>query len=89
MNSLRPTKRALAVKEIVFRVEGRGAYSVLKYESGVHRPACSDNGSLRPYTYVHCNCCRVAEPDEVDVEIRPEDLEDRYYEPRTAASMLI
>ena len=30
-------------KEIVFSIEGKGAYSRLKFESGVHRPACSYN----------------------------------------------
>ncbi|HOB10082.1 MAG TPA: peptide chain release factor 1 [Acetomicrobium sp.] len=62
-------------KEIVFRVEGRGAYSVLKYESGVHRvqrvPVTEAGGRIHTST---ATVAVLPEPDEVDVEIRPEDL---------------
>ena len=62
-------------KEIVFRVEGRGAYSVLKYESGVHRvqrvPITEAGGRIHTST---ATVAVLPEPDEVDVEIRPEDL---------------
>ncbi|MCL2684357.1 MAG: peptide chain release factor 1 [Synergistaceae bacterium] len=62
-------------KEIVFRVEASGAYSKLKYESGVHRvqrvPVTEASGR------VHTSAATVAvlpEAEDVDVEIRPEDL---------------
>ena len=62
-------------KEIVFRVEAVGAYSRLKFESGVHRvqrvPATEAGGR------VHTSAATVAvlpEAEDVDVEIRTEDL---------------
>ncbi len=64
------------VKEADFIVNGRGAYSRLKYESGVHRvqrvPETESGGR------VHTSTATVAvlpEMEEVDVEIRPEDVE--------------
>ena len=64
------------VKEADFLVEGRGAYSRLKYESGVHRvqrvPETESGGR------VHTSTATVAvlpEMEEVDVELRPEDIE--------------
>lgn len=64
------------VKEADFVVNGRGAYSRLKYESGVHRvqrvPETESGGR------VHTSTATVAvlpEMEEVDVEIRPEDVE--------------
>ena len=62
-------------KEVVFSIEGHGAYSRLKFESGVHRvqriPATEANGR------VHTSTVTVAvlpEVEEVDVEINPNDL---------------
>jgi peptide chain release factor 1 len=63
-------------KEIVARIEGRGAYSKLKFESGTHRvqrvPATEAQGRI------HTSACTVAilpELDEVeDVPINPADL---------------
>ena len=64
------------VKEADFLVNGRGAYSRLKYESGVHRvqrvPETESGGR------VHTSTATVAvlpEKEEVDVQIRPEDVE--------------
>ena len=63
------------LKEAVLQVSGRAVYSKLKYESGVHRvqrvPATEAAGR------VHTSTATVAvmpEADEVDVEIRPEDI---------------
>ena len=63
------------LREIVYRVEGEGAYRLLKGESGVHRvqrvPVTEAQGR------VHTSTATVAvlpEADEVDVNIRPEDL---------------
>ncbi|MFQ5473784.1 MAG: peptide chain release factor 1, partial [Dehalococcoidia bacterium] len=62
-------------KEIVFEVHGQGAYSRLKYESGVHRvqrvPVTEASGR------VHTSTATVAvlpEADEVDFQIDENDL---------------
>ena len=68
------------VKEADFIVDGRGAYSRLKYESGVHRvqrvPETESGGR------VHTSTATVAvlpEMEEVDVTINPEDIEMQVY----------
>ncbi|MGA2954481.1 MAG: peptide chain release factor 1 [Thermodesulfobacteriota bacterium] len=62
-------------KEIIALVEGKGVYSQLKYESGVHRvqrvPVTEGSGRI------HTSAVTVAvlpEADEVEVEINPNDL---------------
>lgn len=62
-------------KEIVFMIEGKGAYSRLKYESGVHRvqrvPTTESGGRI------HTSAATVAvlpEAEEVDIQINPNDL---------------
>lgn len=62
-------------KEIVFMISGTGAYSRLKYESGVHRvqrvPDTEASGRI------HTSATTVAvlpEVEEVDIEINPNDL---------------
>jgi peptide chain release factor 1 len=63
-------------KEIVFAIAGRGAYSRLKYESGVHRvqrvPATEASGRIHTST---ATVAVLPEAEEVDVVIRPEELE--------------
>ena len=68
------------IKEADFLVNGAGAYSRLKYESGVHRvqrvPETESGGR------VHTSTATVAvlpEMEEVDVQIRPEDVEMQVY----------
>ena len=68
------------VKEADFVIEGRGAYSRLKYESGVHRvqrvPETESGGR------VHTSTATVAvlpEMEEVDVQINPADIEMQVY----------
>src|SRR5262247_365231 len=63
------------LKEVIATIEGRGAYSKLKYESGVHRvqrvPATEASGR------VHTSTATVAvlpEAEEVDVQINEKDL---------------
>jgi peptide chain release factor 1 len=63
-------------KEVVFSVAGDGVYQQLRYESGGHRvqrvPKTETQGRI------HTSAATVAvlpEPDEVDVEINPADLE--------------
>jgi len=62
-------------KEIIFRVEGQGAFGRLKHESGVHRvqrvPATESQGRI------HTSAATVAvlpEAEDVDIEINPSDL---------------
>ena len=62
-------------KEIIFGVEGKGAYSRLKYESGVHRvqrvPETESQGRI------HTSAVTVAvlpEADEVDVDLGADDF---------------
>lgn len=64
------------IKEISFMIEGDGAYSKLKFESGVHRvqrvPETETQGR------VHTSTATVAvlpEADEVDLDISPKDLQ--------------
>ncbi|MDI3298817.1 MAG: peptide chain release factor 1 [Bacillota bacterium] len=63
-------------KEAILSVEGEGAYSRLKFESGVHRvqrvPATESAGRIHTST---ATVAVLAEADEVEVEIAPEDLE--------------
>ncbi len=68
------------VKEADFIVSGRGAYSRLKYESGVHRvqrvPETESGGR------VHTSTATVAvlpEMEEASVEIHPADIEMQVY----------
>ncbi|GBF35656.1 peptide chain release factor 1 [Desulfocucumis palustris] len=62
-------------KEVVFMVEGRGAYSRLKFESGTHRvqrvPSTESGGRI------HTSASTVAvlpEAEEVEVDINPNDI---------------
>ncbi|MEE8362968.1 MAG: peptide chain release factor 1 [Dehalococcoidia bacterium] len=63
------------VKEAVFEVKGDGAYNRLKHESGVHRvqrvPETESQGRIHTST---ATVAVLPEPDEVTVEIKPEDL---------------
>ncbi len=62
-------------KEIIFEVKGKGAYSRLKYESGVHRvqrvPVTEASGRIHTST---ATVAVLPEADEVDVSIDPDDL---------------
>ncbi len=62
-------------REIIFQVTGRGAYSRLKFESGVHRvqrvPATEASGRIHTST---ATVAVLPEAQDVEVEIRPEDL---------------
>ena len=63
------------VKEVIATIEGRGAYSKLKYESGVHRvqrvPATEAQGRIHTSTVT---VAVLPEAEEVDVQINPKDL---------------
>ncbi len=62
-------------KEISFSIEGEGAYSRLKYESGVHRvqrvPETESQGRIHTSTVT---VAVLPEADEVELEINPTDL---------------
>lgn len=62
-------------KEIVFRVAGEEVFRFLKYESGVHRvqrvPATETQGRIHTST---ATVAVLPEAEEVDVELKPEDL---------------
>ncbi|MCW2277492.1 peptide chain release factor 1 [Heliophilum fasciatum] len=62
-------------KEVIFLIEGRGAFSKLKFESGVHRvqrvPATEASGRI------HTSAATVAvlpEAEEVEIDINPNEL---------------
>jgi peptide chain release factor 1 len=62
-------------KEVVFQVKGKGAFSKLKYESGVHRvqrvPATESSGRIHTST---ATVAVLAEVEDVDVEIPESDM---------------
>ena len=62
-------------KEVVFMIKGNGAYSKLKYESGVHRvqrvPDTESSGRIHTST---ATVAVLPEVDEVDIEINDKDL---------------
>ncbi|MBO4326824.1 MAG: peptide chain release factor 1 [Clostridia bacterium] len=68
------------IKEIVFSVSGRGAYSRLKYESGVHRvqrvPSTESSGRIHTST---ATVAVLPEADEASVTLDPDDVEIDIY----------
>jgi peptide chain release factor 1 len=67
--------QAGGLKEVIYAVRGEGVYGVLRWESGVHRvqrvPVTESQGRI------HTSAVTVAvlpEAQEVDIEIRPDDL---------------
>ncbi len=72
-------------KEAILSIDGHGAYSTLKYESGVHRvqrvPETESGGRI------HTSAATVAvmpEAEEIEVEIDPDDLEIDTYRSSSA-----
>jgi peptide chain release factor 1 len=63
------------LREIVFEIRGRAAYSRLKYESGVHRvqrvPTTEANGRIHTST---ATVAVLPEVDEIAIGINPDDL---------------
>jgi peptide chain release factor 1 len=63
-------------KEVIFEIKGKGAYSKLKYESGVHRvqrvPATEAQGRIHTST---ATVAVLAEVDEVEIDIPESDIE--------------
>src|SRR5215208_5575131 len=67
-------------KEVIFEIRGKGAYSKLKYESGVHRvqrvPATESQGRIHTST---ATVVVLAEVDEVEINIPESDIEIEVY----------
>jgi peptide chain release factor 1 len=63
-------------KEVVVEVQGRGAYSRLKHESGTHRvqrvPVTESSGRIHTST---ATVAVLPEAEDVEVDVRPEDLD--------------
>ncbi len=68
------------VKEADFEIRGAGAYSRLKFESGVHRvqrvPETESGGRIHTST---ATVAVLPEMEEAEVDIRPEDIEMQVY----------
>lgn len=62
-------------RQVIFKVSGKGVFRKLRYESGVHRvqrvPATEAQGRLHTST---ATVAVLPEAEEVDIEIKPEDL---------------
>ncbi|MFO7819188.1 MAG: peptide chain release factor 1 [Halanaerobacter sp.] len=67
-------------KEIIFIIEGKGAYSNLKYESGVHRvqrvPSTESSGRIHTST---ATVAVLPEAEDVDIDINQNDLKIETY----------
>lgn len=67
-------------KEVIFEIAGKGAYSRLKYESGVHRvqrvPITESQGRIHTST---ATVAVLPEADEVEVRIDPNDIDITAY----------
>ncbi len=67
-------------KEIIFMIKGKGAYSRMKYESGVHRvqrvPATESSGRIHTST---ATVVVLAEVEDVDIQIPDSDLKVDIY----------
>jgi peptide chain release factor 1 len=68
------------VREIIFEVRGKGAYSHLRYESGVHRvqrvPATERQGRIHTST---ASVAVLPEAEEVDIQIAENELKIDVY----------
>jgi peptide chain release factor 1 len=73
------------LKEVVFQVKGKGAYSRLKFESGVHRvqrvPVTESAGRIHTST---ATAAVLAEVDEVDINIPERDVKIETYRASSA-----
>jgi peptide chain release factor 1 len=63
------------IKQVIFSIEGEGAYRLLQYESGVHR--VQRVPKTESYGRIHTSACTVAvlpEVEEVEIDLKREDL---------------
>ncbi|RLE08831.1 peptide chain release factor 1 [Candidatus Aerophobetes bacterium] len=81
---LHPTDRG-GFKEVIFAVEGKDAFSSLRYESGVHRvqriPITESSGRIHTSTVT---VAVLPEPGELEIEINPQDLRIETFRSRGA-----
>jgi len=67
-------------KEIIFEIKGKGAFSRMKYESGVHRvqrvPVTEASGRIHTST---ATVAVLPEAEEVEVAIKPEDIKIDFF----------
>jgi len=72
-------------REIIFEIKGKGAFSRLKYERGVHRvqrvPVTEASGRIHTST---STVAVLPEADEVEMSINPDDLKIDFYHSRGA-----
>src|SRR5579859_644002 len=77
-------------KEVIVTVRGRGAYSRLKYESGVHRvqrvPVTEAQGRIHTST---TTVAVLAEVDDVDIELNDKDLKIDVYRSQGAGGQSV
>ena len=77
-------------KNVVFQIKGDGAFSRLKYESGVHRvqrvPATESQGRIHTST---ATVAVLAEMDEVDVQLDMSDVETQVFRSRGAGGQSV
>lgn len=63
-------------KEVVFEIKGKGAFSRMKFESGVHRvqriPVTEASGRIHTST---ATVAVLAEVDDVEIDIKPDDIQ--------------
>ncbi len=73
------------IQEVTFEIEGKGAYSQLKYEGGVHRvqrvPVTESSGRIQTSTVT---VAVLPEVDEVEVEINKNDVQEDVYHSSSA-----
>ena len=81
---LHPTARG-GIKELIFAIEGKGVFETLRFESGVHRvqrvPITESSGRIHTSTVT---VAVLPEPEEIEVEINPEDLKIETFHSRGA-----
>jgi peptide chain release factor 1 len=67
-------------KEVVFEIRGKGAFSRMKYESGVHRvqrvPQTESSGRIHTST---ATVAVLAEVEEVEIDVKPDELKIDIY----------
>ena len=77
-------------KNITFEIKGKGAFSRLKYESGVHRvqrvPTTESQGRIHTST---ATVAVLAEMDEVDVKLDMSDVETQVFRARGAGGQSV
>lgn len=77
-------------KNITFQIKGEGAFSRLKYESGVHRvqrvPATESQGRIHTST---ATVAVLAEMDDVDVQLDMSDVETQVFRARGAGGQSV